>query len=431
MTSRETRSQTYRTYVGLKEQLEKIDFAADEAQKKVDFESAHDEEILLAITIVEDFLKSTGRVCYGGAAMNAQLPDKYKFYDPRYNIPDYDFLTPNPEEDIEMLERRFRAAGFTDIGIRAGMHEGTTKIYINFVPVADVSAIHPTLYNMFKKHSVKVGGLTFMDINSLRMMMYLELSRPRGEVSRWSKVYERILLLAYARPVKAGACRTRAPRTRIPLPVYRTVLQYALRMGRVIAGASVVGAYHESLQRPLAAEWFFSQKLPLILYVPASSGDEVALRELLGDLSVRQFPATGDFIPKMTLLSYQKSPIVLLVEETACHSYNTLQMRSGKILRMASLDTLITLYLSILLSDNKFLKTLFPKSIMCMAQESLELSAYMRRYPEKSQFPFISLTCSGHQKGMPTLLREKVERIRAAKTQKAKRSDRTKTRRSP
>lgn len=411
----------------LKEQLERIEMSADEAQKRIDFDSAHDEEILLAIGIVEDFLKLTGRVCYGGAAMNAQLPDKYKFYDPRYNIPDYDFLTPNPEQDIEMLQRRFRAAGFTDIGIRPGMHEGTTKIYINFVPVADVSAIHPSLYTMFKKHAVKVGGLTFMDVNSLRMMMYLELSRPRGEVARWSKVYERILLLAYARPTSISACHKRDPKSRVPLPVYRTVLQYALRFNRVIAGASVVGAYRESLKRPLAAEWFFSQKLPLILYVPPGDGDASALRELLGDLAVRQIPATGDFIPRMILLSYDKTPIVLLVEETACHSYNTMEMKNGKILRIASLDTLITLYLSILLSGRKFLKSLFPQSILCMAQESVELSSYMRRYPEKSQFPFISLTCSGYQKGMPTLLREKVARIKVAKTQKVKVSSRRNT----
>jgi hypothetical protein len=298
------------------------------------------------------------------------------------------------------------------------------------VPVADVSAIHPSLYTMFKRHSVKVGGLTFMDINSLRMMMYLELSRPRGEVDRWTKVYERLLLLAYARPVATSTCHMRTPKSNVPLPVYRSVLQYALRMNRVIAGASVVSAYRESLKRPLAAEWFFSQKLPLILYVPPGDGDMIALRELLGDLAVRHIPATGDFIPRMSLLSYGKTPIVLLVEETACHSYNTMELRNGKILRVASLDTLITLYLSILLSDRKYLKNLFPQSILCMAQESIELSAYMRRYPEKSQFPFISLTCSGHQKGLPTLLREKVARIRAAKTQKERPSRRNKTRRS-
>jgi hypothetical protein len=430
--SQSRKYQTYRTSVGLKEQLERIELGAEEAQRRVDFDSAHDEEILLAIKIVEDFLRLTGRVCYGGAAMNAQLPTKYQFYDPRYNIPDYDFLTATPEQDIEILQQRFRSAGFTDIGIRPGMHEGTTKVYINFVPVADISAVHPALYNMFKRHAVKVNGLTFMDVNSLRMMMYLELSRPRGEVKRWAKVYERILLLAYARPIKTATCKNKVMKTRVPLPVFRSVLQYALRLNRVIAGASVVGAYRESLRRDkLSGEWFFGQKLPLILYVPAGDGDLLALKELLGEgeLRVREIPATGDFIPKMTLLSYNKSPIVLLVEETACHSYNTLELRSGKMLRIASLDTLITLYLSILISDRKFLKGLFPQSILCMAQESIELSAYMRRYPDRSQFPFISLTCSGHQKGLPTLLREKVARIRAAKTQKTSSSRRNKTRR--
>ena len=34
---------------------------------------------------------------------------------------------------------------------------------------------------------IALGDISYLDANTLRMLMYLELSRPRGEVSRWPK----------------------------------------------------------------------------------------------------------------------------------------------------------------------------------------------------------------------------------------------------
>jgi hypothetical protein len=302
------------------------------------------------------------------------------------------------------------------------MHEGTTKIYINYTPVADISAIDPNLYRMFKEHAVKVHGITFMDVNSLRMMMYLELSRPKGEVERWTKVYERLLLLDMVLPPKS--CPPTKATNRIPLPIYRTVLRYVMRQGRVIAGASVVGAYRESLRRPLKAEWLFTEAMPLIVYAPEGGADEIeGLKELLGPVRIRKFKGTGDVVPAMTMVDYYGWPVVLYVQESACHAYNTLELKDGEFVKIASLDTLITLYLSIMISGKKTLKRFFPQSILCMANQCIELNNYMRRYPGRSQFPFITLSCSGYQKGLPTLLREKVARIQAGKRKTRRGSD--------
>jgi hypothetical protein len=409
---------TYRRKIGLTEQLAAVKSAAEEAQKATDYASAHDQEILTAIEIVEEFLRQTGRVCYGGAAMNAQLPNKYKFYDPEYTIPDYDFLTPSADKDITTLERRFRAAGFTEIGIRPGMHEGTTKIYINYVPVADVTLIDGRLYDMFKSHAVKVNKITYMDANSLRMMMYLELSRPRGEVERWSKVYERLLLLDFAVPMKR--CKGEPKPQQIPLMIYRSMLYYAIQNNRVLAGASVISGYKAALKGDLKAEWFFGQSEPLIFYSPNLDADEANIRELAGgEVKGTLVEGVGDYVPTVKYLTYLGKPIALLVKESACHSYNTLPLKNGKYILVASLDTLITLYLSLMISGNKKVKRFFPFPVLCMAQQAVSLSNYMRRHPSKSQFPFISVVCSGHQKGLPSLLREKVARIQAAKLKAA------------
>lgn len=69
------------------------------------------------------------------------------------------------------------------------MHEGTIKVYVDYIPVADMTAIDPKLYRILSKREYRVDGISYLDANTLRMLMYLELSRPRGEVGRWAKVF--------------------------------------------------------------------------------------------------------------------------------------------------------------------------------------------------------------------------------------------------
>ena len=130
------------------DQLDRIQQASESAQKRIDYYTAHDEHIVHAIQVVEEFLKKKHRICYGGQALNAHLPAKYKFYDPDYSIPDYDFFSPSQNEDINVLVKDLKRAGFTEISAREGMHKGTVKIYVEYVPVADITEIDRKLYDI-------------------------------------------------------------------------------------------------------------------------------------------------------------------------------------------------------------------------------------------------------------------------------------------
>ena len=115
----------------VKQQIEIIKRASDLAQSKIDFDSAHNEQVLKSIEVIETFLRKKHRICYGGQAINAYLPAKYKFYDPEYSIPDYDFFTPSQMSDLQQIASELTKAGFTEIAAREGMHEGTIKIYVD------------------------------------------------------------------------------------------------------------------------------------------------------------------------------------------------------------------------------------------------------------------------------------------------------------
>ena len=65
---------------------------------------------------------------------------------------------------------------------------GSYKVFVNFVPIADITQVHPDFYNYLLKHSVKVSEILYTPPLFLRMSLHQEyLARPLGDVSRWEK----------------------------------------------------------------------------------------------------------------------------------------------------------------------------------------------------------------------------------------------------
>ena len=377
-------SRSYRSVIDLTGQLQQIDQFADILQDKIDYDSAHDEDIVKGIRIVEDFLRRKHRVCYGGSAMNAHLPKKYKFYDPDKTIPDYDFFSPDVEGDVEDLVKTLKAEGFTEVDSRPGMHAGTMKVFLNFFGIADISSIPNDLYDIFEDRAKTINGINFMDIDSLRMMMYLEISRPKGDVERWHKVYERILLLQYV--AKPKHCKVIHSHKEIAIPqeVNEAIFNYGLNNSRVFAGFSVLELYNESKKKKQDGTFLESANLPIIMYSPNLEMDAGSIKSILGEGStIEHLEEIGETVPPTTIIYKNKKPVLLLVEETACHAYNTLNYKR-RIVRIASLDTIITLYFSLELANNDMIRKFFPMRINCEAQAAINISNYLRTHVGRS-----------------------------------------------
>ena len=165
---------------------------------------ANSPEIVEIIRIVEEFIADKKLVCYGGTAINNILPKFAQFYDRNIEIPDYDFFSPNAVDHAKELADIYARHGYDEVEAKAGMHEGTYKVYVNFLPVADITYLHPTLFESLKRHSIHLAGIRYAPANYLRMGMFLELSRPDGDVSRWEKVLKRINLLNKYYPLTAN-----------------------------------------------------------------------------------------------------------------------------------------------------------------------------------------------------------------------------------
>jgi len=395
-------------------QIERIKEAATKGQKIIDFASAHDADTLRAIDIVEHFLRKTHRLCYGGQAINVHLPTKHKFYDPQLNLPDYDFMTPEQDKDIQQLATYLRKAGFTEISAKEGMHEGTIKIYVNFVPVADITAIDPKLYALLTERGVVKDGISYMDANTLRMLMYLELGRPKGELDRWEKVYKRLMLLNRYAPVRACPTKGGAGKPSLTSSEVTHVMNHILERRHIFAGADVVGYYKSAKSsKPPSGKWLLKSRRPVFFYSANPLDDARALKPFLQTTKTVRIQALGgDLIPNMILFLKQNVPVVVILEQSACHSYYDIPIQGRPTLRVGTIDTLITLYFSLGLLKYKYMAL---KSLECLAKELVEISFRARSNPATFPFDFISLSCDGKQTTLPSLIRSKVRRIKTSK----------------
>jgi hypothetical protein len=175
--------------------MEAIEQAAEIAQSEIDKQAASDPAIRKVMTIVEKFIQTHRTMCYGGTAINNLLPKEDQFYDFSVDIPDYDFYSETPQIHAAKLADRIAGAGFKSVEVKPGIHMGTFKVFADYIGVADISHLDKPIFTKLWKESVVKNDIHYVPPNFLRMSVYLELSRPRGDVSRWKKVYSRIQLL--------------------------------------------------------------------------------------------------------------------------------------------------------------------------------------------------------------------------------------------
>jgi hypothetical protein len=392
-----------------------------EVAKEVhDLRLAADPLVRAAIKIVEKFLKETGRICYGGQAINAHLPKELKFYDTKKQIPDYDVYSPTVEKDMRLVISRLRKAGFPDVAHREGLHEGTLKISVAYNDVLDLTYMPQQVYSILWKESATIDGIHYVGANFLRSNMYKELSQPEGEIDRWEKVYSRLVLLNTAVPI--DTCKEKAGSgsgALIPKEIYLNIFQFIIQYRRILAGASIKKIYQKKHRN---YSWLLSDNdSPILFFSPNPENDLIALQSIIGKVSVDRHAPISDVVPGYIVVnsSSNNNIICIIIEEYACHSYNIVRLQDNSEILVASLDTAIRLFYSLSIVE----KLIGETSIHCVAQNLVDISMKIRSGKLQSDFPLFSIECMGHQHTKGSLIRAKKLRGKLRKlTRKSSRS---------
>lgn len=404
-------------------ELEILRKAVDKAEERSGRRIANSPEIINIIKIVEDFIRTKKLVCYGGTAINNILPQQDQFYNRNLEIPDYDFFSSNALNDAKELADIYYNKGYSEVEAKAGVHTGTYKVYVNFIPVADITFLEDKLFKAISIESIHVNGIMYAPPNFLRMSMYLELSRPEGDVSRWEKVLKRLILLNKHYPLRGINCDPKdfARIFENEDPENSNKLYFIIRNSIIDQGLVFFGSYAISLYSKYMGkkEENFLKKYPdfdILSEDPARSAQitkERLKNNGFKNVTVLKKPGFGEIIAPHYEIIVDNDTVAFIYKPLACHSFNNIKIK-GRNIKVATIDTILSFYLAFYYSNRPY----YDKNrLLCMAQYLFNVQA-RNRLEQKGLLRRFSINCYGKQETMESIRAEKTERFQELKNKR-------------
>ena len=393
-----------------------LQHAIDENEKNEKISNKTNNEINKIIKIVEQFIVDKKLLCYGGTAINNILPKNAQFYDYTIEMPDYDFYSKNALFDAIELSDIYFKNGFKNIEAKAGVHEGTFKVFVNFIPVADITMMNSKLFNNLLKDSINIYGIHYVPPNYLRMSMYLELSRPKGDTSRWKKVLIRLNLLNKYYPLEKSKChsiefeRKMENNNHLSEELYTIIRDYFIDEGVVFFGGYATSLYSKFMDKKKQKELRYVPDFDVI----CEDYEKIAfkLKSLLKEkgfykIKIIKNKGFDELIPEYIEIRVDNETIAYIYKPIACHNYNVIHIHDKEV-KIATIETILTFYLTFLyIGIQKFNED----RLFCMAKYLFDLNNKNRTNTEGLLKRF-SIECYGKQTTLQDIRNKKQEKYK-------------------
>lgn len=400
--------------------------AVDLAETNMGKRLVNTPEVQDMIKIVEDFIKKKTLICYGGVAIDALLPEQDKIYNKDVELSDYDFFSANALDDAKELADMYVKNGYTEVEAKAGSHQGTFKVFCNFLGVADITYMPKELFNAIKRDAVRVKGILYCPPNYLKMAMYLELSRPAGQIDRFEKVFKRLTLLNKYYPLTSTDCnqleyQREMEDTSKEEEIFQNVRSTLINQGVVFFGGYAISLYSKympsNLQKQIQNIADFE-----VLSNDAETTSEIIM-ERLKDIKVtnvkiiKQKPV-GEIIPEHYEIKVGKDTVAFIYKPLACHSYNVINIQ-GQQVKVATIDTMLSFFLAFLYADRPYYNE-FSDRIVCMSKFLFDVQQ-KNRLEQKGLLRRFSITCYGHQESVEEMRAHKADMYKQLKAKRGTR----------
>ena len=273
------------------------------------------------------------------------------------------------------------------------------------------------LYKTVLRDSIKINGIYYAPPNFLRMAVYTELSRPKGDISRWEKVYKRLVLLNKHYPLKNPKCnsikfiRDFEGKSEDSSIIYDTIKDTMIDLGVIFIGgfaSSLYGKYMPKEQQQ------FIKKVPDFDVIAEDPKTVMTiLKERLStegfkNIRIYKKPGVGEIIPIHYEVVVDEDTVCFIYDSVACYSYNIIKI-GHNIIKVASIDTMLNFFLAFLYADRPYYDH---DRIICMAQYLFYVQA-KNRLEQKGLLKRFSINCYGNN-------RETLDTIRSIKAEKFK-----------
>ena len=380
---------------------------------------ANSKEIMEMVEIVEEFLRKKRMICYGGTAINNILPKDEQFYNKELEIPDYDFYSPDAMADAKSLADIFHERGFAEIEAKAGIHYGTYKVFVNYISIADITFLHPTIFKSMSTEAIEMDGILYSPPNFLRMNMHLELSRPAGDISRWEKIYKRLTLLndnypfaAPANCAKVDFQRKMKNNKKTSSTLYTDIRDALIDNGVVFFGGYAARLYsrHMSKDRKTIVHKIPDFDVISDDYEHCANILIERLKTKGHDASKRSHAAIGEIIPERIEIMVGVETMAFIYKPIACHNYNVIKVDNRE-LKVATIDTMLSFYLAFYYSDQPYYSK---DRLLCMSKFLFELQFEAQR-EHKGLLKRFSMDCYGTQPTLESIREEKMKKFEELK----------------
>jgi hypothetical protein len=400
--------------------------AVDNAHEQAGKQMVQTPEVKRAISILEDFLREKQLVCYGGQSINEELPENKRFYNKEIDMPDYDFYSPHALRHAKELADKYAKKGYTNVEAKSGTHHGTFKVFVDYTGIADITYIPQKIFNALKQDAIVINGIHYAPPNFLKMGMYLELSRPMGDHSRFTKVFERLTLLNKQYPITTTNCHDKAgyirgmsiKDERLVRKIYNVVRYRLVEMGAVFFGGYAIQLYSRYMPYHIKNKFHKSPDFDVLLI---DAGEKVKeLKQSLTDAKIEDVSivfhrAIGEIIPKHYEIKVGEDTVAFVYEPIACHSYNEIKIEK-KMVKVATIDTMLSFYLAFLYTDVPYYNE-FADRILCMAHFLFKVQQ-QNRLKQNGLLKRFSISCYGKQSTLKDIRAEKNEKYQELKDKK-------------
>lgn len=383
----------------------------------------NDETVKKIIDILEKFLIETKNICYGGTAINNILPKEAQFYNRDLEIPDYDFYSPTAMEHAIQLADIYYANGYKNVEAKSGVHHGTFKVFVNNIGIADITELNEQIYKEMSKETVVIDGISYAPPNFLRMAMYLELSRPEGDVSRWEKVYKRLSLLnKYYPTIHNSDCKavdfesSPHPHMNNYEKIYYTIRDEFIRQGVIFLGGYADVLYSKYMSNK-ASELI--NKIPdfdVLTENPEESSDlliKTLTENGFTNIEKVKHEQIGELIPQHIEVLVNGEVFSYIYKPIACHNYNIVDIDKKEV-KIATIDTMLSFYLAFYYSGEPYYNK---NRILCMSQYLFEVQE-TNKTQNKGILKRFNIDCVGKQPTLESIREEKSKKYEELKNKR-------------
>tara|TARA_B100001093_G_scaffold518301_2_gene602666 strand:- start:342 stop:1694 length:1353 start_codon:yes stop_codon:yes gene_type:complete len=412
-------------------EIEIMRIAVDKLIKQQGRKNVQSEDIKNIILILENFLRTHKTLCYGGTAINNILPEQDRFYNKDIEIPDYDFFSPNAIELAKKLADIYYKSGYKEVEAKAGVHDGTYKVYVNFMPIADITFLDKELFDNIYKKSIRINAINYCPVDFLRMGMYIELSRPYGDINRWEKVLKRLTLLNKNYPLKGINCnklnfqRDYEGNIETRNKIYETIRKSVINQGLIFFGGYAVTLYGNYMPKIYKKKLTNIPDFDILAEDPIIACNifkEQLIYENFKNIKIVKKKPIGEYIDEhyeISIIINNITDVIAVVYKTsACHSYNTIYI-NGEKLKIATIDTILSFYLIFIYANRQYYDI---NRLLCMSEYLFKVQ-YKNRLKQKGLLRRFSIDCYGKQKTLEDIRSEKSKMFKILKDMKLKSGD--------